>query len=291
MNRALALCIAFFVVACSRADEGTLAGYVEADLLYLAPQDAGVVLSLAAREGDRVAAGATVFTIDPARASLVAAQSAATAQGLAARVADNGALDEQIAEAAADLSLAMKSLARSKALVADGAVSREKFDQDAAAVAAAQARVDRVRAERAAMMRDWDAANAATRLAERRLEDLSVVAPAAGVIERIYRRPGEVAAAGEPVVALLAPENVKIRFFAPQALLSSLPPGARVTIACDGCPQAQGATISFVAREPQFTPPVIYSREQRDTLVFLVEARPDEPARLRPGMPVTVVRP
>jgi len=292
MTRAIGLSLALLLIAaCSRTDESAFTGYVEADLLYLAPQDGGVVLSLGAREGDSVEAGAAVFTIDSGRAALAASQAAATAQAIGARVADKGALDEQIAEAAADLALAQKSLARSKTLVVDGAVAREKFDQDAAAVAAASARLDRARAERAAMAYDRDAANAASRLAERRLADHAVTAPVAGVIERIYRRPGEVAGAGEPVVALLAPENVKIRFFAPQALLPSLQPGDRVSFSCDGCPQPQGATISFVAREPQFTPPVIYSVKERQTLVYLVEARPDAPERLRPGMPVTVARP
>jgi hypothetical protein len=95
----------------------------------------------------------------------------------------------------------------------------------------------------------------------------------AGTIEQIFHRQGEVVAAGQPIVALLPPENLKVRFFAPEALLAQLRVGETVSIGCDGCEQPVAATISFIAREPQFTPPVIYSLDQREKLVFLVEAR------------------
>ena len=90
------------------------------------------------------------------------------------------------------------------------------------------------------------------------------------------------------MLALLPPGAMKVRFFAPQAMLPRLQPGARVTIGCDGCERRLGARVSFVASEPQFTPPVIYSLDERDRLVFLVEAVPDDPGPIRPGMPVDV---
>ena len=194
---------------------------------------------------------------------------------------------KQIAEAEAALILAEQSFRRSKALVKDGAVSKEKYDTDAASVAAAKARLDGARAERDAMLRDWDSMNAAMRLAERRVTDLETLAPQAGTIERIYRRPGEVAAFGDPVVALLAPENIKVKFFAPEPMLSSLAIGGAVDFSCDGC-AARKAEISFIASEPQYTPPVIYSLKERAKLVFLVEARPVDRDGLRPGLPVTI---
>jgi HlyD family secretion protein len=95
-------------------------------------------------------------------------------------------------------------------------------------------------------------------------------------------------AAGQPIAALLAPTNMKVRFFAPEDMLAQLPVGARVLVSCDGCGEPAEATISFVAQEPQFTPPVIYSLDQREKLVFLVEARFDGESRVRPGMPVDI---
>ncbi len=288
-NRIVAVTVtALLLFACAKKEDATLAGYVEADLVYLAPQDSGVVKTLNVREGDKVKAGDIIFTLDPARASLAADQASAAAMSVAARTADDGAIAKQIAEAEAAFKLAEQTFRRSRDLVKDGAVSKEKYDMDAAAVAAAKARLEGVRAERDAMLREGEAMNAAARLAERRLTDLETFAPQAGTIERIYRRPGEVAAFGDPIVALLSPENLKLKFFAPEAMLSSLTIGAAIEFTCDGCAAARAAKISFIASEPQFTPPVIYSIKEREKLVFLVEARPDEPEGLRPGLPVTV---
>ena len=200
-------------------------------------------------------------------------------------------MTKQIAEAEAALKLAEKTFRRSSELVKDGAVTKEKFDIDATALASTKAQLERLRAERDAMLREWDGATAAARLAERRLADLEMTAPAAGSIERIYRRPGEVVAAGDPVVALLAPENIKIKFFAPEPMLSSLKSGATISFTCDGCDGAMTAKISFIASKPQYTPPVIYSIKEREKLVFLVEARPDNQDALRPGLPVKVLAP
>lgn len=282
--------VALFLAACADDRSAALTGYVEADLLYMAPQDTGVVKSLNVREGDRVRAGDILFTLDPARLSMAAEQASASAQSAAARTAEDGVLNRRIAEAEAAHVFAEQTFRRARELIKDDAISKEKYDADAAALASAKARLDAARAERDAMTREVDAAGAAARLAEQRLADLEVAAPADGAIERIYRRPGEIAAAGDPVVALLAPENLKLKFFAPERLLSSIEIGARLSFSCNGC-GARSATISFVASEPQFTPPVIYSIKERDTLVFLVEARPDEPAGLRPGLPVTIDMP
>ncbi len=287
-RRAAAAMTVLLLAACAQKESRTLAGYVEADLLYLAPQDSGIVKTLNVREGDKVKAGDILFTLDPARLSLAAEQASAAAEGAAARTAEEGTMAKQIAEAEAALKLAEQSFSRSRTLVKDGAVSKEKYDTDAAAVAAAKARLEGARAERAAMLSDRDSMSAAARLAERRLTDLETSAPQAGTIERIYRRPGEVTAFGDPVVALLAPENLKLKFFAPETLLSSLSTGEKIGYSCDGCPAALTATISYIASEPQYTPPVIYSIKEREKLVFLVEARPDDPSGLRPGLPVTI---
>ncbi|MEZ5914577.1 MAG: HlyD family efflux transporter periplasmic adaptor subunit [Parvularculaceae bacterium] len=240
------------------------------------------------QEGDAVAEGEILFTLDPARLSYAAAQASAAADSAAARAADDGSMTKRIEEAQAALELADRTYQRSRALVKDGAVSREKFDSDAANLKAARARLGQLQGERDAMLRDWDAASALASLAERRVADLATAAPSAGRIERIYRRPGEIAAAGEPVLSLLAPANIKLKFFAPEGKLSTLALGDAVRFTCDGCDAPKTAKISYIAREPQFTPPIIYSLKERAKLVFLVEARPDDPETLRPGLPVTI---
>jgi len=109
-------------------------------------------------------------------------------------------------------------------------------------------------------------------------------------VQQIYFRQGEMVAAGRPVLSILPPGNVKIRFFVPQAKLPQIAVGDTVRVHCDGCDNDLDARVSFVSRSAEFTPPVIYSTEERSKLVFMIEARPPQGGdRFRVGQPVTVV--
>ena len=107
-------------------------------------------------------------------------------------------------------------------------------------------------------------------------------------MQQIYFRQGEMVPAGRPVLALLPPENIKLRFFLPETMMPKIAIGDTVAVGCDGCPPDLTARVSFIAQTAEFTPPVIYSLEERSKLVFLVEARPEKPAALRVGQPVSV---
>ena len=271
MKRIVMLAAVLILAACGERASDVMQGYGEADYIYLSSQDAGVVGDLFVREGDRVEAGARVFRLDTERLGF-GAQSA-EAQRAAAAAA--------VRTAQAEATLAQRNYARGAQLERQGFYPRARLDADLAARDAANARLAQARREAAAI-------GAEAGLAEERVEDLAGAAPVAGTIEQIFHRPGEVVAAGQPIVALLPPQNMKVRFFAPEAMLAQLPVGARVLVSCDGCGEPLAARVSFVAREPQFTPPVIYSLEQREKLVFLVEARLEAPGPIRPGMPVDV---
>ncbi|MEQ1708237.1 MAG: HlyD family efflux transporter periplasmic adaptor subunit [Terricaulis sp.] len=272
MKRLFLLSLALLVAACGGADRGgVMQGYGEADYIYLASQESGVVGEVFVREGDVVEAGAPVFRLEGDRINYplqgASAQRAALAQGVEA--------------ARANAELARVNFQRTSGLLRDGFVSRARYDADHAALAAANARLEESR-------RQLSASSAEIGLWRERRADLDGAAPAAGTIERVYHRAGEVVAAGQPIAALLAPQNMKVRFFAPEAMLAQLSVGAHVSVSCDGCAAPMPATVSFVAREPQFTPPVIYSLDQREKLVFLVEARLDGAGAIRPGMPLDV---
>jgi len=273
MKRLVVLALALALGACGRTQSDAMQGYGEADYIYLSSQETGVVRELLVREGDHVDAGGRVFTLDPQRLEFNA--ESASAQSAAAAAA--------IRTAQADATLAQTNFARSSELFRRGFYSRARYDADRATLQSASAHLAQVR-------REAGAALAASGLAQERLGDANGEAPAAGTIEQIFHRPGEVVAAGQPIAALLTPANMKVRFFAPEAMLPQLPVGARVNVSCDGegCAEPIAATVSFVAREPQFTPPVIYSLDQREKLVFLVEARLNAPGPIRPGMPVDV---
>lgn len=271
MKRLLVVTLALCAAACARQPSDMLQGYGEADYVYLSSQETGVVHELLVTEGDVVEAGAQIFTLDPERLEYSA--DSANAQASAAAAA--------VRTAQAQATLAERNYARGASLAQQGFYPRARLDSDRAARDAANAQLAQAR-------REASAASSSTGLARERVRDLIGAAPANGTIERVYHRPGEVVPAGQPIVALLPPANMKVRFFVPEDRLVQFPVGAHVQVSCDGCSEAQTATVSFVAQEPQFTPPVIYSLDQREKLVFLVEARFAAATPVRPGMPVDV---
>jgi len=288
-----ALVIVSFVAACSDS-AGTHAGYAEGEVLYMSPRQGGTLETLAVKEGEEVAAGAPLFTLDLARAQAAVAGARAQLEAAEARAADlaAGARPEEVRQLVAAADLAAKNAERSRDLFARGQASKALLDRDEAALTQARAALANARGGRAnaiaAAEREADAARAALSAAELDLADRTVEAPQGGRIERVFHRPGEVLGAGAPVVSLLPPDLLKVRFFVAQTELARLKLGAGVRVTCDGCASPMNATISFIATEPQFTPPVIYSLAERKKLIFLVEAKPADPTVLRPGQPVDV---
>ncbi len=297
------------LAGCSRAPEGEFSGYVEGDLLFIGPQEAGRVLKLPVAEGSRVAAGAVLAELesDIQAADLAAARAVqGEAQAKLARLKASAQRPEEVAileaserRLATGLDLARIELDRQKTLVPKGASSQANLDTAQHTYDQAVASLDEVRrqidvARIAGRDEDIAAAEAVMRsasasldAAQIRLDRRVLKAPQAGTVQTLYFRPGELVPEGKPVVSLLAPELVKVRFFVPQAQLAKIALGANVAVQCDGCPPLT-AQVTFISDSAEYTPPVIYSREERAKLVYLVEARPSDPAAARPGQPVTV---
>jgi HlyD family secretion protein len=124
--------------------------------------------------------------------------------------------------------------------------------------------------------------------AETRRHQRSVRAPADGTVQEIFYRQGEVVPTGRPVLSLLPPGNMKVRFFVPQSQFPNLKAGSQIAVSCDGCANGMKATVFFLSTQAEFTPPVIFSREERQKLVFRIEARPLQPELLHVGQPVSV---
>jgi HlyD family secretion protein len=287
-----------------------LSGYIEAETLYLSAATAGRVQGLAVRRGQRVPAGMRLFLIEPdqqiaqgraAAADLAAARAQAEDARKGQRPAELGILeaDRDAAEAAARE--ARIGLNRADALVRRGIYARVRLDEARAAYESAAARVQAARQRidaanlgaRTDQVRAADArvTQAEARLSETgaRLNTLSPVAPSAGRIEEVFFQRGEYAAANQPVVALIPDNRVTVRFFVPEREVAAYRTGRRVRFRCDSCADGLSAVITYVSPRPEFTPPIIYSREARDRLVFMVEARPDSGATLLPGLPVDVL--
>ena len=286
----LFLVMALALTACGQ-EEGpaTLTGYGEAVYVYTSSRDGGRMAELLVREGDDVVADQPLFALDSAREISAAEAARWSAQAANARAEE--ALADAVERAQADLALARQNLERTQQLSDRGLIAQARLDADDAALRRAQAALAQARGEQAAARQDARAASAQARLAAQRQEDIAVTSPVTGRVERIFRRPGEVVAPGEPVLALLAPENMRVRFYAPQAMLTRLGPGAQVALACDGCPTGLTGRVTYAASEPQFTPPIIYDAENRGRLVYLIEAEPSDPLAIRPGQPVDVTAP
>jgi HlyD family secretion protein len=147
----------------------------------------------------------------------------------------------------------------------------------------------------AGTQKDFDLAQALYREAQARLAAAKTrlvrrrgLSPVDGMVQQVYYREGETVPAGRPIVALLPPGNVKVRFYVSEPMLARLAIDDSVSFTCDGCPAGMTGKIIFISRYAEYTPPVIYSMQERHKLVYLIEARPGDPAALRVGQPVDV---
>jgi HlyD family secretion protein len=287
-------------------------GYAEGDFVKVGPTQPGLLTDVRVARGDRVKAGDLLFTQDDA--ADIAARDQATQQLAQAEKQlanlEQGAKPTEIQQAEANLADARSSMIRIAAdlnrnefLLPRGDASKQSVDQLRADYQSAQAKVrgleaalaqangpmgreSEIQAQTAAVA----ALHAAVRMAEWRLAQRHVAAPADGQIADVLARPGETMAAGAPVVSLLPPENIFVRFFVPEATLGALRMGDPVAFACDSCAAVLTGVISFVSPQAEYTPPLIYSESSKSKLVFLVEARPppDKAVLLHPGEPVEV---
>lgn len=305
-----AVLLAWRLIAPQFEPAPTLSGYIEGETLYMAAPVAGTVAELSVRRGDRVTAGAALFVIEPdqrtaqgerAAAELRAALAQAEDARKGQRPVELGILEAEQDAAEAQAREAKAALGRTSALVKRGVYAEARLDdarnvhQSATArVAAAErrlaaatlgARTDQIRAA------DARVAEARAALAETgaRLADMAPVAPATARVEDVFFQKGEWASANQAVVALIPDDRIHVRFFVPETEVAAYRVGQRIRFSCDGCPDTLGAVITHVSPRPEFTPPIIYSRETRDRLVFMVEARPEKGGTLVPGLPVDVV--
>ncbi|MCL2636245.1 MAG: HlyD family efflux transporter periplasmic adaptor subunit [Betaproteobacteria bacterium] len=302
----------FFLLAlagCGANNDGVLPGYVEADFVRVAAPYAGRLVELAVVKGAEVEPGAKLFALDrdneiAARDEAAAklAQSEAQARDLATgkRKDEIAAVAAQVEAARAVLKLAESDLTRQQSLAAakfispaglDAQIEKVRSGKAQLAEAEAQLRVAHLAArndQRAAAAAASQAAQAALAQSAWMLAQKEVAAPVAARVDDTLYRVGEWVPAGSPVVSLLPPGHIKLRFYVPQARLPEVRQGDIVKVSCDGCGAPRDARVAFIAAQAEFTPPVIYSQENRAKLVFLVEAYPLDAQGLRPGQPVDV---
>lgn len=293
------------------AADGPLAvGYVEGEYVLVAPIETAQIVELAVRRGDRVTAGSALARLEKRDAEIAVAQAAAGLAQAERQLANlkEGRRPEEIASIAASLRSAKaqaaeaeRVLQRQADLLKQGISTQASHDSAATAVelnrakvseleanlavARLPARVNEIKAAQAAV----DQAGAVLESAEWRLAKRVLTIPQSGVVSDIIRNSGEVAGPQAPVLSVLPDDALKLRVYVPETALSRIAVGKVLSVRCDGCGEGMEATVSYVSPDPEFTPPVIYSLETRQKLVYLVEARPNADAwALAPGQIVDV---
>jgi len=239
----VALIAAASLGGCKSGRDPGFQGWVEADMIFVSPDETGRVTKLNVREGDEVKVGDELYSVDDDLQQADLNQNKAT------------------------LANAQQTYDRAAALSKTGAGTQATLDSAVSALRVAEARV----------------VTSETRLARRR-----GFAPVAGTIQQIYFREGEMVPAQRPVLSIMPPGNMKLRFFVPETALPKLAIGDEVRVTCDNCAPDLTARIYFIATQAEYTPPVIYSLDERNKLVYLVQARPARPDALRVGQPISV---
>jgi HlyD family secretion protein len=238
-----ALALAAALAGCDERRDPGYQGWVEADMIFVSPDESGRVTKLNVREGDEVKVGEQLYTVDDDLQQADLNQNKAT------------------------LANAQQSYDRAASLSKTGSGTQANLDAAISALRVAEARVN----------------TSQTRLARR-----SGFAPVNGTIQQIYFREGEMVAAQRPVLSIMPPGNMKVRFYVPEPDLPKLAIGDEVRVACDNCAADLSAKIYFIATSAEYTPPVIYSLDERNKLVYLIQARPSRPDALRVGQPISV---
>jgi HlyD family secretion protein len=238
-----ALALALALAGCNEKRDPGYQGWVEADMIFVSPDESGRVTKLNVREGDEVKAGDALYSVDDDLQQANLNQNKAT------------------------LANAQQSYDRAASLSKTGSGTQANLDAAVSALRVAEAQVN----------------TAQTRLARR-----TGFAPVAGTIQQIYFREGETVPAQRPVVSIMPPGNMKLRFFVPESDLPKLSVGEEMRVTCDSCAADLTAKIYFIATAAEYTPPVIYSLDERNKLVYLIQARPVKPDALRVGQPISV---
>ena len=239
----VALALAAVLAGCNERKDPGFQGWVEADMIFVSPDETGRVTRLSVREGEEVKTGEQIYAVDD---------------------------DLQLADLnqnKATLANAQQTYDRAASLSKTGSGTQANLDAAVSALRVAEARVK----------------TSETRLARR-----IGFAPVSGTIQQIYFREGEMVPAQRPVLSIMPPGNIKLRFFVPETELPKLVIGDEVRVSCDNCAADLTAKIYFIATTAEYTPPVIYSLEERNKLVYLIQARPARPDALRVGQPISV---
>ncbi len=312
--RFISLTLAMFaaLAGCSHRADGRFAGYVEGEYVYISAPIDGRLQHLFVARGQQVAANVPLYELEgkdqqaeraEAEQRLASAQARVENLKGSRRSAEREISAAQVEQAKADSALADSVLARDEELYTKGLIPELRLMQSRADAKAKKSRLEELtaqarlasesigrREEVTAASGDAEAAATVLDHADWQLAQRFGVAPTASLVQDTYYQPGEWVPATRPIVSLLPPGNIRLRFYMPETAIAGLKLGQRMLIECDGCPADARATVNYISTDPEYTPPVLFSDDNRLRLVYRIDAKPDAGALawLKPGLPVTM---
>lgn len=302
--------LSLLCVGCSQ-HKNVVQGYIEGRYTYVSPAIAGKLMQINVTRGEKVTIKQLLFVLDQqpesdqlkqAQKQLMQAQQTLADLEKGQRQTVLEGIQAQRAQTMAILKLDRKTLTRYRKLYAQGYIDKESVDTALAnyqrdmkqiqeldanlAEAKLGARENQIKAQKATVK----AAQDQVKQAKWALQQKTKYAAVSGFVFDTYYRAGEFIPAGQPVLAILAPQNIKLIFYVPEPILSKMAIGQTVQISCDGCQAKTPATIYYISSNAEYTPPVIYSKDTRDKLVYRIEAKIDPKVALQfhTGQPVDV---
>lgn len=283
-------------------------GYVEGTYIKVAPIETARIREVPVERGDHVAPGQiisrlekqdAIIAVDNAKAALSQAKSKLANLEQGARPEKIAALQASLEAAELSARQAERDRTRQQTLLEKGSVAQSVFDNAQTTYDVAKARVEEIRSnlaytslparenEIAAAKAAMEQADAALKAAQWKEEQRTLTASHAGVVTDIIHEAGEMAGPQVPILEILPDDGIKLKLYIPEESLSNIQLGSKLTITCDSCGNNLTATVSYISEGPEFTPPVIYSLENRQKLVYLIEARANKGAHLNPGQIVS----
>lgn len=304
-------CLLLFLASCSSKDSDVYQGYIEGEYVYVSSPVSGTLEKLYVKRGDDVKIGEPLFVFESdlekssreeAEWKLKQAQKLLEDAEKGKRPSEIEALIAQLNEARSAKELAEKEYARLKNLFESGFVSQNELDRASSAFQQSKEKVARLEAElktaNLGLRRDQIEAYRASKMAaeavlkqkEWTLSKTRQEAPQSGFVFDTLYKEGEWVASGKPVVVILPPENIKVRTFVKETDLGKIKYGSSAKVFIDGIAASLSGKVSFVSPKAEFTPPVIYSKENRAKFVYMVEISIYNPSgiNLNPGQPVDV---
>ncbi|MBP1037985.1 HlyD family efflux transporter periplasmic adaptor subunit [Serratia fonticola] len=303
--------LSWLLSACDNKNDLLIQGYVEGDFMYIAAPASGVLKKLHVKKGDRIHSDALLFALDNERETqrylqaqhqLDIEQSTLVDLQSGRRKTELDVLRAQLNGAIIATRLAHSKLARNEKQAKRGAISefeletyRSDYNQKAAVVEELQNRLSADElpardAQQRAQTARIEAAKSVLNQSKWALDQMTRASLVNAQVFDTFYQVGEWVPAGSPVVSLLPPGKHKIRFFISAALLPQVNVGKEIKVILQPGSVPVVATIDYLSAEAEYTPPVIYSNERREKLIFLIEAKATQSLAgdLHPGMPVTV---